>query len=93
MKKPRLSSLKIDEKGTKQVRSAMHKAKSIKITINVDADSLDVLKKLAADTEVPYQRLLNRLLREGLSKRSGGAEARLDRVERELKLLKKKLAA
>lgn len=94
MKKPKLTSLKIDEKSTKQIRSAMRRAKSIKITINVDADSLEILKKLSAETEVPYQRLINRLLREGLTKKSSqGSEARLNRVERELALLKKKLAA
>ncbi len=65
---------------------------SVKITINVDADSLAKLKALSADSGIPYQRLLNRILKERLS-RADTVHSRLDRIERELARVKKTLAA
>jgi hypothetical protein len=65
---------------------------SVKITINVNADSLAKLKALSADSGVPYQRLLNSLLKERLSK-TDTVHARLDRIEKELVRVKKTLAA
>ena len=65
---------------------------SVKITINVDADSLAKLKALSADSGVPYQRLLNSILKEGLSK-ADTVHSRLDRLEKELARVKKTLAA
>jgi len=62
MKEPRMSELGIDHKGTRQIRCRMAAAKSVKIIINIDKESLDVLRKKASATGVPYQRLLNRLL-------------------------------
>jgi uncharacterized protein (DUF4415 family) len=82
----------IDRKGTRDVRARMSKAKRVKITINVDEDSLSTLKILAETTGAPYQKLLNQVLKEGLANRSA-SESRLDRIERELAKLKKKLAA
>jgi|GEM_PF-1078768 len=90
--RPKPQSLKIDWAGTKKIRSAMGKQKFVKITINLDAGSLASLKLEAERTGVPYQRLLNSLLKENLSQRRK-AEERLDRVERELELVKRKLAA
>jgi hypothetical protein len=66
--------------------------RSVKITINVDADSLSKLKVLAAESGVPYQRLLNRILKERLATTDTLA-SRLDRIERELARVKKTLAA
>ena len=65
---------------------------SVKITINVDADSLAKLKELSADSGVPYQRLLNRILKERLSK-ADTVHSRLDRLEKELARVKKTLTA
>ena len=47
---------------------------------------------MSSETGAPYQRLLNQILKEGLSKRSE-AESRLDRIEKELKRIKRKIAA
>ena len=65
---------------------------NVKITINVDADSLTRLKELSADSGVPYQRLLNSILKERLSK-ADTVHSRLDRIEKELARVKKTLAA
>ena len=65
---------------------------SVKITINVDADSLAKLKELSADSGGPYQRLLNSILKERLSK-ANTVHSRLDRIEKELAQVKKTLAA
>lgn len=92
MKQPRLSDLKIDAKGTKAMRKMMAKAKKIKITINVDEDLLVELRKMAESTGTPYQSLLNKVLKEAVMlKKSEGT--RLDRLEREVERLKKKLSA
>ena len=92
MKQPRRSDLKIDWEGTKRIRAAMRSKKFVKITINVDSESLAALKTESEKTGVPYQRLLNALVREGLKNRRG-AESRLTRLEREIEKLKRKLAA
>ncbi len=92
MKQPKISDMKVDLKGTKTIRSMMAKAKKIKITINVDEDLLVELRKMANSSGVPYQSLLNRVLKEALSlKRDEGS--RLDRLEREVERLKKKSSA
>jgi len=92
MKKPSLKSLKIDETETKNVRSMMAREKTIKITININADTLFKLRQLSDDTGVPYQRLINRTLAESLAARSR-TDSRLERIEKELLSLKKKIAA
>ncbi len=92
MKQPKLSDLVIDPEGTKEIRSAMKRAKKIKITVNVDEDSLTRLRKISGQTGIPYQTLLNRILKDGLSQRIE-AESRLDRIERELQKIKRKIAA
>jgi predicted DNA binding CopG/RHH family protein len=92
MKQPRLNDLVIDRKGTKRMRAEAAKVKKIKITINIDQDSLEALRGMAGKAGASYQKLLNQILKEGLSKRSD-AESRLDRIERELELLKRKRAA
>ena len=92
MKQPKLNELVIDRRGTKEIRSKMKRSKKIKITINVDEDSLVLLRKMSSETGAPYQKLLNQILKEGLSKRSE-AESRLDRIEKELKRIKREIAA
>ncbi|MBI3604955.1 MAG: BrnA antitoxin family protein [Nitrospirae bacterium] len=92
MKQPKLSDLVLDEKGTREIRKKMGKSRKIKITINIDQDSLDELREIAGKTGAPYQKLLNQVLRDGLKKRLE-SESRLDRIERELSKLKKKVAA
>jgi predicted DNA binding CopG/RHH family protein len=91
MKQPKMSDLVIDRKGTKQMRAEAAKSKKIKITINIDQDSLDILRDMAGSTGAPYQKLLNQILKEGLMKREV-SESRLDKIERELERLKKKVA-
>ncbi len=92
MRKPRIRDVKVDVAGTRRLRAAMAGRGGVKITINVDADSLAKLKELSADSGVPYQRLLNSMLRERLS-RAETVHARLDRIEKELARVKKTLAA
>ena len=65
MKQPKLNDLVIDRKATQSIRSAMAKAKKIKITINIDEDSLGILRDMANQTGVPYQKLLNQILKDG----------------------------
>ncbi len=92
MRKPRIRDVKVDAVGTRRLRAEMAGRGSVKITINVDADSLAKLKELSADSGVPYQRLLNSILKERLSK-ADTVHSRLDRLEKELARVKKTLAA
>lgn len=91
MKEPRLKDLVIDDKGTRQIRRKMAVARSVKITINIDKDSLDILRAKAAETGVPYQRLLNQILNRALQNDTQ-TESRLDRLEKEITRLKKIVA-
>lgn len=92
MRKPKIKNLSLDLKETRRVRSALAKQKSVKITINIDSGSLEELRRLSTESGVPYQRLLNQVLRDGLVGRAK-TESRLDRLERELEQVKKKVAA
>jgi len=92
MKEPRLTDLEVDEKATRQIRHKMAKAKSVKITINIDRDNLDILRVKSAETGIPYQRLLNRFLKKALQA-DVETESRLDRLEKEIDHLKKKIVA
>lgn len=92
MKQPNLKDLKLDETGTEKIRAALAKARNIKITINIDTKSLFALKAIARDTGIPYQRLFHALLKESLTKRES-TESRLDRLEQELKKMKRQFAA
>ncbi|OGB92737.1 MAG: hypothetical protein A2Z31_10120 [candidate division NC10 bacterium RBG_16_65_8] len=84
--------MKVDTAGTRRIRAEMAGRGSVKITINVDADSLAKLKELSAESGVPYQRLLNSILKERLVK-ADTLRSRLDRIEKELARVKKTLAA
>lgn len=92
MKMPKMSDLAFDRKGTRSLRSRMVRAKKIKITINVEERSLQMLRKISGETGAPYQALLNQFLKEGLLKK-GQASSRLDRIESELEKIKRQLAA
>jgi len=91
MKQPNLSDVRIDRAGTRKIRMAGKKG-FVKITINIDRDSLSLLRAMADETGVPYQRLLNTLLKESL-KGKEMIQSRIERLEHELKKVKRKLAA
>lgn len=91
MKQPKMSDLKKDTKGTKALRRKMVESSKVKITINFDADVLAEIKKMADDMGSPYQTLLNKIVRDSL-KRKQAEESRLDRLEKEIKALKKKVS-
>ncbi len=92
MKEPKLNELAIDEKGTRQMRRKMAASRLIKITINIDKSNLEILRAKAAKTGVPYQRLLNQFLNSALQN-DVQTESRLDRLEKEINRLKKKIVA
>ena len=92
MKKPALKNLRYDNTETRKVRVGAHKPQNVKITINIDGETLIKLRDMAAQIGIPYQRLLNKLLKEGLGK-TNSTESRLAKLEKELERLKKKLAA
>lgn len=92
MKEPKLSELEIDRKGTRQIHRRMAGTASVKITINIDKSSLDTLRAKAAETGIPYQRLLNRLLARALQIDTE-SESRLNRLEKEVTWLKRKIVA
>lgn len=94
MKQPKLSDLKLDPKGTEQIRRRANKSQKIKITINIDQDIIASLKKRSDISGVPYQNLLNNLLRAALhDAKPDDTTSRLNRLERELAAIKKKLTA
>lgn len=84
--------MKIDKAGTAKIRAALAGDKTVKVTINIDAESLRSLKRISQRTGVPYQNLLARLMKESVNGR-GSTESRLDRLERELKRMKRILVA
>ena len=91
MRQPKLSNLSIDVKGTLAMRNTAAKAKRVKITINIDEHSLSLLRHRSDKTGVPYQRLMNQILKEAL-KGEEAMESRLEKLERELGKLRKKVA-
>jgi predicted DNA binding CopG/RHH family protein len=92
MKQPKMSNLKIDQAGTQKMRKKMASAKKVKITINFDSDILLELKDLAGKSGIPYQTLINRMVREAINQKADEL-SRLDKLEEEVKKLKAKLAA
>jgi len=92
MRKPGMRDLKPDHAGTRAIRAEMARRGTVKITINVDTDSLGKLKELSAESGVPYQRLLNGILRDRLAN-ANTVQSRLDRIEKELARVKRQLAA
>ncbi len=92
MREPNLGELEDDPKGTRQIRRKMAGNRPVKITINIDADALAILRAKSAQTGIPYQRLLNQVLKRAL-RGEIETETRLDRLERELNRLKRHLVA
>jgi len=92
MKLPKMSNMKIDKKGTAQMREAFSKNKKVRVTINFDADILESVRKMAEEMGSPYQTLLNKIVRDAVIKKSK-EESRIDHIEEEIHKLKKKLAA
>jgi predicted DNA binding CopG/RHH family protein len=92
MREPQITHLTIDEDATAQLRTALAGKKPVKITINVDTKSLSALKQISRQTGIPYQALVGRALKE-TAHRGASTEARLDRLEQEVKKMKRILAA
>jgi predicted DNA binding CopG/RHH family protein len=88
MKQPKINNITTDSGETEIIRSRMGKKKSVKITINIDAEVLSRVKSLSDASDVPYQRLINRLLEEGLQGKSD-IGSRLDTLEKEVRKIKK----
>lgn len=91
MRQSKLNNLVIDAKGTRSMTKVTSKDTKVKITINIDGDSLTRLKSRSGQTGVPYQRLLNQILKDAL-KGEEAMESRLEKLERELERLKRKVA-
>lgn len=91
MKKPKINNLVHNQELTEKIHLKMKSAKSIKITINIDSESLQELKTQSKNTGIPYQRLLNQILKSGLSK-VNDSNRRLDKIEKELASIKRKIA-
>lgn len=92
MKKPKIVDLKVNKSETQKIRVAQKNTTTIKITFNIEKETLSKLKAISKDSEIPYQRLLNKLLKESLSGKSS-IEQRIDKLEREIIRVKKILAA
>lgn len=92
MKQPKLNDLVLNVTGTKKKRELAAKSQKIKITINIDKDSLDSLKEMASKTGGSYQKILNEIVKNGLGKHSD-SESRLQRLEKEVAKIKKRIAA
>jgi predicted DNA binding CopG/RHH family protein len=92
MKEPKLSELEIDDKSIRRIQHRMAATRSVKITLNIDKDNLDILRTKASATGVPYQRLLNRFLSKALQNDTE-TESHLNRLEAEITRLKRKIVA
>ena len=91
MKQPKMSKVKLNKKATSAMRKKALATKKIKITINFDDDILYEVKNLAQNMGTPYQTLLNKMLRDSLEIKKGQKD-RLDRLEKEVRTLKRKIA-
>jgi hypothetical protein len=74
------------------MRAALSNKSRVTITVNLDADSLRALQTLPNKSGIPYQRLLNRALTIGITQQAS-IQTRLDRLERELRKIKRHIAA
>ncbi len=92
MKQPNLSHLKIDRGATKKIRTALSKKNRVTITVNLDTESLKTLQTLSKKSGIPYQRLLNSVLTSNLTLQES-IQSRLDRLEQELRKIKRHVAA
>ena len=92
MREPNKKYLRYSDKETKRIRSLVANAKKIKVTINIDEETLVKIRSEADDTGVPYQRLINQLLKASTGTASS-IEMRLSALEAQVKRLSKKKAA
>jgi predicted DNA binding CopG/RHH family protein len=84
--------LRIDRAATNKLRASLAKSNRVTITVNLDTESLQALKTLSVKTGIPYQRLLNRLLTTNAA-RQETVQTRLNRLEQELRKIKRRFAA
>ena len=92
MKQPTLSHLKIDRGATKKIRTALSKKNRVTITVNLDTESLKALQTLSKESRIPYQRLLNTVLTTSVTQQES-IQSHLDRLEQELRKIKRRVAA
>ena len=92
MKQPKQTKLVLNTPETKKIREIVASSKKIKITINIDKDSLMSLKNMASKSGGSYQKILNEILKNGLDK-NNDSESRLQKLEKEVAKIKKKIAA
>jgi predicted DNA binding CopG/RHH family protein len=92
MREPKLDDLIVDETATARLRASLARDKAVKITVTIDTKSLHALKEASRQTGVPYQALVSRTLKHGLT-RQATMESRLHHLEREVKRMKRILAA
>jgi predicted DNA binding CopG/RHH family protein len=92
MKQPNLNNLTIDRAGTRKLRAQMQNTKKIKITIDIDAQRLTLVRKVSGKSSIPYQQILSQVLKETAIEK-GEARSRLDRIEKEIEKLKRQIAA
>jgi predicted DNA binding CopG/RHH family protein len=91
MKQPNLRHLKIDRTGTATMRKALRKSQ-VTITINLHSADLQALNTRSKKSGVPYQRLLNTLITTTVSQQES-IQSRMDRLEQELRKVKRHVAA
>jgi len=91
MKKPNIKNLRVDVEMTKKIHEMMENTKKIKITLCLDEDSVEKLKRMAKEKGSKYQTLLNHILRLYLAN-DIPMETRITKLEEELKRIKNKLA-
>jgi hypothetical protein len=72
--------------------TALSKKNRVTITVNLDSGSLKALKTLSRNTGISYQRLLNTLLTTNVTQQES-IQSRLNRLEQELRKIKRHVAA
>lgn len=92
MKKINFKKLAYNQEMTDKIRQRARNTKKVKITFNLDADTLKSLKILAELNGGSYQKLMNKILTDAISNKSK-QEDRLDYLEKEFEKIKKKLSA
>lgn len=93
MKQPTIRNMRLNRSATDEIRRRALKVSKVRITINLDSDVLGSLRAIAEQKGIPYQTYINRILRELGSKRSVEDADRLEKLEKQVAAIKKKLAA
>jgi len=91
MKQPNLRDLKIDRVGTGAIRKALRKS-HVTITINLNEEDMQALKTRSKKGGILYQRLLSTLITTTVSQQES-MQSRIDRLEQELRKIKRHVAA